>query len=443
MREQSKNTIEEFQHAPRAVLVGVSTRDVSPEETERGLDELSRLLDTAGGEVYARVTQAKASIDPRTVIGSGKVEEISELCETGEVELVIFDMELSPAQIRNLEDDIGHDVRVLDRSMLILDIFALHAVTLEGKVQVELAQFKYTAPRLVGHGTEMSRLGGGIGTRGPGESQLESDRRHMQRRIRSLEAQLEEMDKNRRTMRATRSRSGIPTVALVGYTNAGKSTLLNRLTDAGILAENKLFATLDPTTRQFTLPSGDKILLTDTVGFIRKLPHHLVSAFRSTLDEAVLSDILLIMIDASDPECEDELACTEALLEELGAGDKPKLYVFNQCDKPEAKAAFALPGKSAGQENAVFVSAKTGMGLDDLLDKLTDLIHGGKTRVTFVIPNAKQGAINTLYQSGAAIESIDYGSENVTVVAVVDERTRGALRAYDSCPPKQREDWED
>ena len=439
MREQ---TIKKEQSGiSRAILVGVSTRDISPEEVERGLDELERLLDTAGGECFARVTQAKATLDPRTVIGSGKVEEIAALCENN-IDLVVFDMELSPAQIRNLEDGIEHGVRVLDRSMLILDIFALHAVTMEGKVQVELAQLKYTAPRLVGHGAEMSRLGGGIGTRGPGESKLESDRRHMQRRIHALEQQLEEMDKNRRTMRATRQRSGIPTVALVGYTNAGKSTLLNRLTDAGILAENKLFATLDPTTRQYTLPSGDKILLTDTVGFIRKLPHHLVNAFRSTLDEALLSDFLLIMIDASDPECQEQLACTEALLEELGAADKPKLYVFNQCDKPEAKAAFALPGKSAGQESAVFVSAKTGEGIDDLLDRLTAMIHGGKTKVTFVIPNAKQGALNTLYAAGAAIESVDYGAENVTVVAVVDERTRGALRDYDTCPPRRGEDWE-
>ena len=425
-----------------AILVGVSTRDTSPAEAERGLDELERLLDTAGGRVFARVIQARPTIDPATVIGSGKVEEISALCEENKIELVIFDMELSPAQIRNLEDNIEGDVRVIDRSMLILDIFALHATTMEGKVQVELAQLKYTAPRLSGHGTEMSRLGGGIGTRGPGESQLESDRRHMQRRIHALEAQLEEMDKNRRTMRATRQRSGIPTVALVGYTNAGKSTLLNRLTDAGILAENKLFATLDPTTRQYTLPSGDKILLTDTVGFIRKLPHHLIRAFRSTLDEAVLSDILLILIDASDPECREQLECTEALLEELGAADKPKLYVFNQCDKPEAQAAFALPGKSAGQDEAVFISAKTGQGLDDLLAKLTALIHGGRTRATFVIPNAKQGALSKLYAGGASIEDIDYGPEAVTVTATVDAATRGALREFDTCPQKSKQEWE-
>ena len=233
---EQHDILDDLKGGPSAILVGVSTRDLSPEEAERGLDELERLLDTAGGKVFARVMQARPTIDPATVIGSGKVKEIADLCEQNHVELVIFDMELSPAQIRNLEDGIGKDVRVIDRSMLILDIFALHATTMEGKVQVELAQLKYTAPRLSGHGTEMSRLGGGIGTRGPGESQLESDRHHMQRRIHALETQLEEMDKNRRTMRATRQRSGIPTVAIVGYTNAGKSTLLNRLTNAGILA---------------------------------------------------------------------------------------------------------------------------------------------------------------------------------------------------------------
>ena len=440
---EQHDILDHMKGVPSAILVGVSTRDVSTEEAERGLDELERLLDTAGGVVFARVMQSRPTLDPATVIGSGKVEEIASLCKENEIELVIFDMELSPAQIRNLEDGIGKDVRVIDRSMLILDIFALHATTMEGKVQVELAQLKYTAPRLSGHGTEMSRLGGGIGTRGPGESQLESDRRHMQRRIRALEDQLEEMNKNRRTMRATRQRSGIPTVALVGYTNAGKSTLLNRLTDAGILAENKLFATLDPTTRQYTLPSGDKILLTDTVGFIRKLPHHLIRAFRSTLDEAALSDILLILIDASDPECREQLECTEALLEELGAADKPKLYVFNQCDKPEAQTAFPLPGKSAGQAEAVFISAKTGQGLDELLTKLTALIHGGRTRATFVIPNAKQGMLSKLYAGGASIEEIDYGAEAVTVTAVVDAATRGALRDFDTCPQKTREEWED
>ncbi len=429
----------------RAALVGVSTRDNNAQEVEKGLDELARLLDTAGGTAVIRVTQHKETFDPATIIGSGKVREIGELCQNNDISLVIFDMELSPSQIRNLEDEIGdiakeNDIRVLDRSMLILDIFALHAVSAEGKVQVELAQLKYTAPRLTGRGKDMSRLGGGIGTRGPGESQLESDRRHIQRRIRALEAQLEEMDGNRRTMRATRDRSGIPRAAIVGYTNAGKSTLLNRLTDAGILAENKLFATLDPTTRQYTLPSGDKILLTDTVGFIRKLPHHLVSAFRSTLDEAALCDLLLILIDASDPECQSQLECTEELLRELGAGDKPKLYVFNQCDKPEAKAMFALPDHSYHSENTVFISAKTGEGIDALLTALQHLLHAGKSRATFVIPNARAGELNRLYAEGAAIESIDYGAENITVIAVVDDKLRGRLRAFDIAPPMRGED---
>lgn len=423
----------------RAVLVALCHDNADMAETEKSLDELTRLLDTAGGEVFARLVQNKDTPDVRTVIGSGKVKELKELCSGNEIDLVIFDGDLSPSQIRNLEDELD-SASVIDRSMLILDIFALHATTGEGKLQVELAQLKYTAPRLTGRGKDMSRLGGGIGTRGPGESKLESDRRHIQRRIQSLEAQLAEMDGNRRTMRQTRDRSGIPRAAIVGYTNAGKSTLLNRLTDAGILAENKLFATLDPTTRQYTLPSGDKMLLTDTVGFIRKLPHHLISAFRSTLDEAALCDLLIILIDASDPECQEQLACTEELLRDLGAGDKPKLYVFNQIDKPRAKELFALPDHSLLSENTVFMSAKTGEGVDDLLAGLQKLLHAGKSRATFVIPNAKAGEMNRLYAEGAAIESVDYGAEAITVVAVVDDKLRGRLRAYDTCPPKVSED---
>lgn len=441
MRETcGTDVLEELQESALAILVGVTGRDGNAQQTEQGLDELARLLDTAGGTVFARVVQNKAVFDPRTVIGSGKVQEIAALCRENQVRLVVFDMELSPAQIRNLEDGFGEKVRVIDRSMLILDIFALHAVTLEGKVQVELAQLKYTAPRLIGKGTEMSRLGGGIGTRGPGESRLESDRRHMQRRIRSLEAQLEEMERNRQTIRAARDRSKVCRVAIVGYTNAGKSTLLNRLTNAGILAQDKLFATLDPTTRQYTLPDGDKILLTDTVGFIRKLPHHLVEAFRSTLEEAALCDILLILVDASDPECREQLACTESLLAELGAGEKPKLYVFNQCDKPGAREMFALPGQSAARTDAVFISAKTGEGVDRFLERLQALVHAGKTEATFVIPNARAGVLQTLYGAGAVIRSIDYGERDVTVRAVVNDRVRGMLREFDTEPPQRGEE---
>ncbi len=415
----------------KAILVGIVTKENNAEEVEKELDELARLLDTAGGEEFARLVQNKDTPDPRTVIGSGKVWELSELCRNNGVKLVIFDAELSPSQIRNLEDDIGDGVSVIDRSMLILDIFALHATTGEGKLQVELAQLKYTAPRLIGKGTELSRLGGGIGTRGPGESKLESDRRHMKRRIVALEGELAELEKNRMTMRASRDRSQIPQIAIVGYTNAGKSTLLNTLTDAGILAENKLFATLDPTTRKLKLPCGETVLLTDTVGFIRKLPHHLVKAFRSTLDEAVYADILMIVIDAHDDEARAQLDVTESLLAELGAAGKPTIYVYNKCD---LGISAELPSYIASNEdpNRVIcaISAKSGEGIDVLLEKIEQIIHAGKSRVTFVIPNSEQAALNVLYKN-ATVESVEYGYEGVTVVATVDQKVRGMLKKYD------------
>jgi len=417
----------EFQAPPRAVLVGIVTRGETQEELDRSLDELEGLLDTAGGETFARLTQNKEAPDPRTLIGSGKAAELAYICACNDIDLVVFDCELSPSQIRNLEDMIDNDVRVIDRSMLILDIFALHAVTGEGKLQVELAQLKYTAPRLMGRGTELSRLGGGIGTRGPGESKLETDRRHLQRRIRALETQIDEMDKNRKTMRASRDRSGITEIAIVGYTNAGKSTLLNRLTDAGILAEDKLFATLDPTTRKFTLPCGESVLLTDTVGFINKLPHHLVSAFRSTLEEACRADILLILTDASDPSFREQLAVTERLLEELGASGKPTLYVFNKCDRGFAE--FGRVGIEANVDNQVFISALTGQGVDLLVSKLEEMATAGKRRVTYLIPNAEAGALNTLYRV-ATVESVDYSAEGITVVALADEKARGMMKKY-------------
>ncbi len=444
----------------QAILVGVVTQNDTADEIEVSLDELARLLDTAGGEVFARVVQNKSTPDPRTLIGSGKVQELAELCRNNEIGLVVFDCDLTPVQIRNLEDDIrggdkNMELRVIDRSMLILDIFALHASTSEGKLQVELAQLQYTAPRLTGHGTEMSRLGGGIGTRGPGESKLESDRRHMKRRIDALKAELEVVEKNRRTMRASRDRSGLPRVAIVGYTNAGKSTLLNALTGAGILAEDKLFATLDPTTRKFTLPGGETILLTDTVGFIRKLPHHLVSAFRSTLEEAVYADIILLLLDASDPECANQLEVTEQLLQELGAGGKPTLYVFNKCDRESCDtvslmAVVAKKGLSFDRETiqsrpdttrtAVYISATTGQGLDQLALTLQDMVRIGKRRVTFVIPNAEQGALSRLYSEQAAVESVDYGYDAVTVVATVDDRVYGMMKKYDPNAKTVREE---
>ena len=412
-----------------AVLVGVQTPADSPEETEKSIDELERLLETAGGVCVAKVIQSKEHPDARTYIGSGKVGEVIWYCETYGADLVVFDSELSPAQIRNLEDAIGRDVRVIDRSMLILDIFALHAVTGEGKLQVELAQLKYTAPRLMGHGTELSRLGGGIGTRGPGESKLESDRRHLKRRIAALEEQLAVLDRNRRTMRAARDRSGVPKVAIVGYTNAGKSTLLNALTNAGILAEDKLFATLDPTTRKLELPDGSSVLLTDTVGFIRKLPHHLIHAFKSTLDEVVYADVLTVVVDASDPEYRAELETTEQLLNDLGAGDKPTLYVFNKCDLG-ADASFRAIGTGAENHRTVSISAYTGQGIPLLLEQLQELVHNGKRRVEFHIPNAEAGALSQLY-ANAVVENVEYGAEEITVSAVVDRKTHGMLRRFD------------
>lgn len=407
----------------RAVLVGIAQDSGAQEECMRSLDELARLLDTAGGEEAARMIQIRASYDARTCIGSGKVSELRELCTREAIALAVFDFELSPSQIRNLEEDLD-GVEVIDRSMLILDIFALHAVTGEGKLQVELAQLKYTAPRLIGKGKELSRLGGTIGTRGPGESQLERDRRHIKRRIDSLEAQIREMEDTRSVMRAARDRSGIPKVAIVGYTNAGKSTLLNYLTDAGVLSEDKLFATLDPTTRRLELPDNESLLLTDTVGFIRKLPHHLIKAFRSTLEEAAYADILMIVIDATDPEGEEHLRVTEKLLEELGAGDKPRLYVFNKCD-----LLATYPAADDSRRDCVYVSSRNGSGIDVLLDRLRELARAGKRRVHLCIPYSETGVLNRIYENGVVME-VTYEEAGVAVDAILDGRGCGLFRDY-------------
>ena len=406
-----------------AILVGIAERGSDVPECERSLDELERLLDTAGGSAYARVIQVKDSFDPRTCIGSGKVEEISELCRESEIDLVIFDFELTPAQIRNLEGDIGSDVRVIDRSMLILDIFALHATSGEGKLQVELAQLRYSAPRLMGHGTEMSRLGGGIGTRGPGETKLESDRRHMKEKIVTLERRLAEMEHNRAVMRAQRDRSGLTKVALVGYTNAGKSTLLNTLTGAGVLSEDKLFATLDPTTRKLELPQGETVLLTDTVGFIRKLPHHLVKAFKSTLDEVVYADILLIVSDINDPEVSEHIEVTKSVIEDLGASDKKIIYVYNKCD------VLDKPISDAESEDTVIVSGFTGFGIDKLLSKIEDVIHQFKKKYTLLIPYSDQSSLSALYNMYTVI-SVDYVDDGIMVEVILDERGKGMYARY-------------
>jgi GTP-binding protein HflX len=422
----------------KAVLVAVNTDDMKEGECEVSLAELERLLETAGGSVFAKVVQSLDKPNPKTCIGSGKLEELSDLCKNNDIKLVIFDLELSPSQIKNIEDGLDCDTRVIDRSMLILDIFALHATSREGKLQVELAQLKYTAPRLIGKGLEMSRLGGGIGTRGPGESKLETDRRHIKRMIETLEAELRDLDRGRTTQRKARERSGITKVSIVGYTNAGKSTLLNKLTDAGILAEDKLFATLDPTTRKFTLPCGVDILLTDTVGFIRNLPHHLIKAFKSTLDEVVFADIILILIDASDPEAMNQLAVTEKLLDELGASGKPTIYVYNKCDRAELNLGQHSPDPN---RNSVAISALTGAGLDTLISKLEYLVLNGKTDEVFVIPNSEQGLVNRLY-AAAKINNVEYGSESVTVYATVDAKIRGQLDKYRIKPDEYNDDEE-
>lgn len=413
----------ELNASKNAILVAIAKSGSEVEECERSLDELERLLNTAGGEVYARVIQIKQTLDPRTLIGSGKVEEISELAKSGEVELVVFDFELSPMQIRNLEDDIGC-ASVIDRSMLILDIFALHASSGEGKLQVELAQLKYTAPRLSGKGSSLSRQGGGIGTRGPGETQLEIDRRHLRTKIASLEARLRELEHNRSVMRSQRDKSGLPKIAVVGYTNAGKSTLLNRLTDAGVLAEDKLFATLDPTTRKLVLPCGETVLVTDTVGFIRKLPHHLVEAFKSTLDEVTYADVLMIVSDITDPEVGEHLEVTEGIISELNAEDKPRIYVYNKCDKAEGGPSYAVV-----RDNTVIISAATGKGVDSLVSMLEDVIHRGKRTCTLLIPYNEQSLVNALYNK-ATVLSVDYADEGVIVSAILGNAEIGMYSRY-------------
>ena len=406
----------------KSILVSIAKCQSDVPEAEKGLDELERLLDTAGGEAVARVIQVKDAFDPRTCIGAGKVQEISELLTSTGADTVIFDFELSPSQIRNLEDAWG-DCHVMDRTVLILDIFARHAVTGEGKLQVELAQLKYTVPRLIGQGAALSRLGGGIGTRGPGESKLESDKRHLHERIHALERQLKELAETRKTMRAARDRSGMTKLALVGYTNAGKSTLLNALTDAGVLCEDKLFATLDPTTRRLTLPDGQEVLLTDTVGFIRNLPHHLVHAFRSTLEEVVYADVILLVTDALDPEADEHIRVTEALLEELGAKDKQVFYVYNKCDQmPD----FPSEGLKRG-DNKIYISAEKHYGLDLLLQTIADFIRGGKELVTLLVPYAELGRVAGLRNEGV-IEQQEYLEDGVQITALLD---RGYVAKYD------------
>ena len=359
---------------------------------------------------------------PKVKKDKGKIEEVLQMVQELQADGIVCDDELSPAQIRNLEDDIG-DVTVIDRSMLILDIFALHAASGEGKLQVELAQLKYSAPRLTGKGIELSRQGGGIGSRGPGETKLETDRRHMRERVTALEAKLRELEHNRNVMRLQRDRSGIPKLALVGYTNAGKSTLLNRLTGADVLAEDKLFATLDPTTRKTELPSGGNVLFTDTVGFIRKLPHYLVKAFKSTLDEVRFADILLVVCDVNDSEVKEQIEVTRGVIEELGASDKPVIYVYNKCDRSSD------PQYGRVNDNTVALSAYTGQGIGELLAMVDEYVKRGKRTVRLIIPYTDQGMLSQLYNS-CTVQECEYIDSGISVVTVLDKKGLGIYEKY-------------
>ena len=372
----------------KAVLVSVDTGEFDVDSSLRELEELAK---TAGAEVICQMTQKREAPEPGTYLGRGKLEELSEFCENEKPDLVIIDGELTPAQQKNIET--VTDVRVIDRTTLILDIFAGRALSGEGKLQVELAQLKYLLPRLGGKGASMSRLGGGIGTRGPGETKLETDRRHIRRRISALSDDLKALEERRNRHRERRKKDGVVTVALVGYTNAGKSTLMNTLTDAGVLAENKLFATLDPTARALTLPDGSSVLLIDTVGFIRRLPHKLVEAFKSTLDEAVSANVILNICDASNEECSEHYRVTMELLEELGCCDKPIITVLNKCD-------LANDVQIPDSAKTVRVSAKTGDGLPELLEAVAKALPPTRKRVKILLPFSMGSAGAELRKTG-------------------------------------------
>lgn len=397
---------ENNQNPERAILISVDTGEF---DIEISLNELSELAKTAGAEVVAKMSQKLPNPNPALFIGSGRMQEITDFCNTNEIDLIIADAELSPAQIKNIED--MTNTRVIDRTMLILDIFAMRAKSSEGKLQVELAQLKYSLPFLTGKGKALSRLGGGIGTRGPGESKLESDKRHIRRRIHSLSEELKEVENRRNIMRSRRKKDRVISVAIVGYTNAGKSTLMNYLTDAGVLSEDMLFATLDPTSRKLSLPNGQDIMLIDTVGLVRRLPHKLVDAFKSTLEEAKNADLILNVCDASSDECSEHLLVTENLLNELGCEGTPVISVMNKCDLVPDLYDMPIIGK------AVMISAKSGEGIDNLLAEIENALPKTKSRVTLLIPFSEGSIISDIRRDGV-IYSESY-NENGTVLEVL------------------------
>lgn len=391
----------------KVLLLSVDTGEF---DAEVSVNELKELVKTAGGETEAVIIQKKQSPDSVTFIGSGKLEEAKEICENCEIDVVVCDGELSPTQGRVLEKILK--TRVIDRTVLILDIFAKNARSGEGKLQVELAQLKYSLPRLSGQGTALSRLGGGIGTRGPGETKLESDKRHIRRRIHTLEENLKELSKRRERHRERRKKDGVITAAIVGYTNAGKSTLLNTLTDAGVLAENKLFATLDPTARAIRLPDGNEVMLIDTVGFISRLPHFLVEAFKSTLEEATNADILIILCDASDSECEEQLNVTKEILKDLGCSDKPVITVYNKCDIADS---YLLPVT----KNTVKISALNGTGTNNLLECIAENMPKNKQRVLLLIPFSEGSLANEIRNTSRILKE-EYRNDGIYFDAITD-----------------------
>lgn len=402
--------IELKQEKERVILVGVSARE--GDDTENSMKELEELAKTAGAVTVGAVIQNRESVHPATYVGKGKIDEIKELIWETDADGIICDDELTPAQMNNLQEEL--DAKVMDRTLLILDIFAGRAKTSEGKIQVELAQLKYRQSRLTGFGRAMSRLGGGIGTRGPGEKKLEMDRRLIKNRIAQLSRELKEVRKHREITREQRLRTKIPVIAIVGYTNAGKSTLLNTLTGAGVLEEDQLFATLDPTTRNLKLPSGQEILLTDTVGFIRKLPHHLIEAFKSTLEEAKYADVILHVVDASNPQMEQQMYTVYETLRGLEIVDKPILTAFNKQDKEGVSGT----AKDFQADEVVFISAKTGMGLDRLTESLEQILRKGKMAIEHVYPYEEAGKIQTIRKYGELLEE-EYREEGVFVRAYV------------------------
>ncbi|MEG1395647.1 MAG: GTPase HflX [Oscillospiraceae bacterium] len=410
----------------RAILVGLNANSLTYEEnaTEESLEELAALLETAGGESLGVILQNKDTPEARTYIGEGKVQEVKELVASMGADMVVFDNSLSPSQQRVLSEDIG--VQVIDRAGLILDIFAQRAQTREGRLQVELAQYKYLLPRLTGMWSHLVRqtAGGGkspIGTRGPGETQLETDRRHIRQKIDKLQEELESVRRVRGVQRERRSKNEVPVVAIVGYTNAGKSTLLNALTGSNIAANNRLFDTLDTTTRTLEISDTCTVLLSDTVGFIRKLPHHLVEAFKATLEELTFADLLLHVIDASSPEWRQQADVVEALIRELGASETPRIEVFNKSD---CNICDIMPHG----EDIVSISAKTGQGLPELIAAIGTRLDSGAHKVTLHLPYAQGGLVDTLYRE-AKVESVDFG-DVITVVVTCTPKILGQVADF-------------